>query len=199
MSIDIKNISIVILAGGQARRMSGENKGLLALGGRPLLQHVLDRLPAGISIVISANSDIERYKSFGHPVIKDELAGNLGPMNGIYSALHTMSSEWLLTVPCDTPNLPLDYVDRMISQDFDAKACVADDGHRIHNGCCLLHASVQADLLEHIEQQKLAMHGFLKSIAAQRVDFSDQADAFMNINTPEQLQQAELKQGKQDD
>ncbi|VAX01362.1 Molybdenum cofactor guanylyltransferase [hydrothermal vent metagenome] len=191
MSLDINEISIVILAGGQARRMDGQNKGLLPLAGRPMLQHVLDRLPREADIIISANADIERYQSFGYPIIEDVLVGDLGPMNGIYSALQATSSEWLLTAPCDIPNLPVDYLDRMISQKSDAKAYVADDGQRMHNGCCLLHASLTADLLAHIKQQKLAMHGFLKSIPAQRVDFSDQVDAFMNINTPQQLQQAE--------
>jgi len=172
--------------------MQGENKALLPLAGKPMLQHILARLPATLDILISANTDVERYRSFGHPVVTDVLAGDLGPMNGIYSALLATSSPWLLTVPCDTPNLPFDYVSRMADHKTDAKAYVANDGQRVQNGCCLLHSSVQSDLLIYIEQQKLAMHGFLQDIHAQHVDFSDQADAFMNINTPQQLQQAEL-------
>ena len=111
----------------------------------------------------------------------------------LQAALADAQSEWLLTVPCDVPNIPLDYLTRMANHAIEAKAYVADDGQRLHNGCCLLHTSLQADLLRHLEQQKLAMHRFLQSMNAQNVDFSDQADAFININTPQQLHQADLK------
>ena len=194
MAIDLDKISIVILAGGQASRMGGENKGLARLAGKPMVQHVLERLPTTANIIISANADIKRYEQFGYPVIPDALDGQLGPMNGIYSALLATQSEWLLTVPCDIPNLPMDYCTRMANQATDARAYVASDGQRLHNGCCLLHTSLQADLLQHLEQQKLAMHGFLQMINAQSIDFSDQTDAFANINTARQLEEEQLKQ-----
>ncbi len=194
MTIDVKKISIVILAGGLASRMGGQNKGLVQLAGQPLLQHVIQRLPNKTNILISANADIERYEQFGYPVVQDSLEGQLGPMNGIYSALVAAQSEWLLTVPCDIPNIPVDYLDRMACETSNSKASVASDGKRLHNGCCLLHASLQSELLWHLQHQKLAMHGFLQQVNAQAIDFSDQADAFMNINTLHQLQQADLKQ-----
>jgi len=192
MDIDINKISIVILAGGQASRMGGQNKGLALLAGKPMLQHVLERLPQAADIFISANADIERYEQFGYPVIADALAGQLGPMNGIYSALAAAKSEWLLTIPCDIPYIPLDYLSRMANQSSQAKAYVASDGQRWHHGCCLLHSSLQTELLRHLDQQKLAMHRFLKMMHAQSVDFSDQADGFMNINTTKELERAHL-------
>ncbi|MGD8925762.1 MAG: molybdenum cofactor guanylyltransferase MobA [Thioalkalispiraceae bacterium] len=187
------NIGIVVLAGGRAERMTGQNKGLIELAGKPLISHVLDKLRSGKpgatvkNIVISANSDLDRYQSLGYPVVEDSLSGQLGPLCGMYSAMNYLNTEWLLTVPCDVPLLPDDYLQRMLDHDGSAQAYVAFDGERQHSGCCLLHHSLQSDLLSHLEQQQLAVHRFLKEHHAQQIDFSDEAEEFANINTAEQL------------
>jgi len=173
--------------------MDGQNKGLIQLAGKPLIEHVLKRLDPEISArVISANQDLSEYQALGFPVVEDSLPGQLGPLCGMLSALQFLKKEWLLVVPCDVPLLPDDYVKRMIDHDATAKAYVAFDGSRQHSGCCLLHRSLQTDLLTHLEQRRLAVHRFLDDHQAQQVDFSDEAQAFTNINTPQQLE--ELKQ-----
>ena len=188
MPIKNEEISIVILAGGQGQRMSGQNKGLLPLMGKPMIAHVIQRLPTGVNTLISANADIDVYSQFGLAVIPDVIAEPLGPLNGIYSAFLQTTSEWLLTVPCDTPKIPNDYFSRM-TQATTAKAYVANDGQRAHNGCCRLHRSLLDKLLSHLEQRQLALHAFLQHVGVQGVDFSDQAEAFVNINTAQELQQ----------
>lgn len=191
--IEKKDIGIVILAGGKAQRMDGQNKGLIQLAGMSLIEHVIKRLDPEITErVISANEDLAHYQALGYPVIEDSLPGQPGPLCGMFSAMQFLKKEWLLVVPCDVPLLPNDYVKRMISHDASAKAYVAFDGTRQHSGCCLLHHSLQADLLAHLEQQRLAVHRFLEEHHAQQIDFSDEAQAFTNINTPQQLE--ELKQ-----
>jgi len=173
--------------------MSGQNKGLLSLHGKPMIQQVIAHLPDQVDIVISANADIEAYCALGYAVISDELPGQLGPLNGMYSALRQISSEWLLTVPCDTPNLPDDYFTRMMAQIYHAKAYVAHDGKQAHNGCCLLHRSLQNELLAHLQQHRLAVHAFLHNVHAQNVDFSDHIDGFINVNTANDLRQAQAR------
>lgn len=190
--LNINDIGLVVLSGGKSNRMDGRNKGLVPLNGKPLVKHVLKRLdPAIKNIAISANQDIKTYQEFGYPVIEDILPGQAGPLCGIYSAMRFFDKEWLLTVPCDVPKLPHDFVKRMIDHDGSAKAYVAFDGNRRHNGCCLLHHSLLNDLETELELQHLAIYSFLENHNAQQIDFSDEATGFTNINTPQQL--AELK------
>jgi len=193
--IDKSHIGIVVLAGGKAERMAGQNKGLIELAGKPMVAHVLEKLEPAITKVISANNDLNLYERLGYPVIKDCLPGQRGPLCGMYSAMQYLKTEWLLSVPCDVPCLPDDYTKRMTSHDGHAKAYVAFDGQRQHSGCCLLHHSLQADLLEHLERQQLAVHQFLKKHHAQQIDFSDESEGFININTPEQLKKLETEFG----
>lgn len=172
--------------------MQGQNKGLLLLAGQPMIQQVLQRLQPQIqNIVISANKNLDEYAQFNCPVISDEIAGFAGPLAGIYSVMVRMATDWLLTVPCDTPNIPADYVARMQRAGYDNPLCVAHDGIRQQPGFCLIHRSLQPDLLSAIHDKQLAVHRFLATYNANEVDFSDVSECFININTPEQLQQFE--------
>jgi molybdopterin-guanine dinucleotide biosynthesis protein A len=184
---DLK-LSAVILAGGRGRRMGMQNKGLLLLAQQPLVAHVITRLSSQISrIVISANDDLNTYRQFGLPVIPDRIAEYPGPLGGIYSVLQAEACEWLITVPCDTPQLPLDYVQRMCAVMEGHNAYVAHDGVRQQSGFCLLRRSVLPQLELMLQAKQFAVHRFLDAVDAHAVDFSDEAAAFININTPEDL------------
>lgn len=181
-------ISAVILAGGRGQRMGTQNKGLLSLAQKPLVAHVIARLAKQISrIVISANDDLDAYRQFGLPVIPDQLTNYPGPLGGIYSVMQSERSEWLITVPCDTPYLPLDYVERMCTAMNDHDAYVAHDGIRQQSGFCLLRHSLLPIIEQRIRANQFAVYRFLDAVAAQAVDFSDEAGAFVNINTPDDL------------
>lgn len=182
------SLSAVILAGGRGRRMNMQNKGLLALAGQALVAHVIARLSGQVSrIVISANDDLADYQQFGLPVIPDRIGEYPGPLGGIYSVMQSERCDWLITVPCDTPYLPLDYVQRMCAAMHGHSAYVAHDGVRLQSGFCLLQHSVLPQLEQALQARQFAVYRFLDAIDAQHVDFSDQASAFMNINTPEEL------------
>lgn len=184
----IPEISAVILAGGRGQRMGMQNKGLLLFAQRPLVAHVIDRLSRQITrIVISANDDLDAYREFGLPVIADRITDYPGPLGGIYSVMQTEQSDWLLTVPCDTPRLPLDYVQRMCAARDGHSAYVAHDGIRQQTAFCLLSHSLLPRLEQALQANRFAVYRFLNSVAAQQVDFSDEADAFVNINTPDDL------------
>ncbi len=187
MSIGTKDITAVILAGGQGRRMGGQDKGLIEINGRALVAILIDRLEQQISaILINANRNRDRYQAFGYPVVSDQLDDCQGPLAGFACAMNVVDTDFILTLPCDGPLLAADYVARFIaSQERSGAAiCVADDGERLQP----VHALIKIDLLSSLNafldsgDRKIdrwyAMHDFIKT------DFSDCADMFRNINTP---------------
>ena len=189
-----QTITAVILAGGAGRRMGGEDKGLLRLNGRPLIQHVLKRLASQCdTIVININRNREAYAEFGHPLLEDNLPGGLGPLAGLLTALEHGQSDYVISVPCDTPQLPQDLVARMLEslQESDAEVCTVDDGERLHPVILLVKRSVRANLRQYLESGGRKVHDCFYRMNHCTANFSDQPEAFMNINTPEQLRALE--------
>jgi len=183
-------ISGVILAGGQARRMGGQDKGLIHYQHRPLIEHVLQRLtPQVNSIAINANRNLEQYQSYGQPVFSDQLNGFQGPLAGISSALQNTATPYLLVVPCDSPHLPLDLATRLfdtLTQE-NADISIAFDGQRNQPLFMLLKQERLLSLENYLQQGGLAVYQWLKTEKVAISDFSDQAPAFRNINHPEEL------------
>ena len=109
-------ISAVILAGGKARRMGGQDKGLQILGKQSLIQHVIHRLQPQIhDISINANRSQTEYAKFGFPVFSDERPDFQGPLSGMLTALEKTKSDFILFTPCDTPFFPTNLLDRLQS------------------------------------------------------------------------------------
>ncbi len=108
----------VILAGGLARRMGGGDKGLLRLGGRPLLAHVIDRLaPQVAGLALNANGDADRFATFGLPVLPDSIDGYAGPLAGVLAGLDwaaAQGADAIVTAAADTPFFPCDLVPRLL-------------------------------------------------------------------------------------
>lgn len=170
--------------------MGGEDKGLLLLKGRPLIQHVLEHLtPQCDSVLININRNRDAYAKFGHPLIEDSLPGGLGPLAGLLTALEHSQDDYVISVPCDTPQLPLDLVSRMLEslQRNNADVCTVDDGERLHPVILLVKRSLRANLRQYLESGGRKVHDWFYSVAHCTADFSEQPEAFMNINTPEQL------------
>jgi molybdopterin-guanine dinucleotide biosynthesis protein A len=108
-----------ILAGGLARRMGGGDKGLIRLGGRLVLDHVLDRLEPQVNqIVLNANGDPSRFAGYGLPVVADSIEGFAGPLAGVLAGLDwahdNTDAQWVATAATDTPFFPADFVTRML-------------------------------------------------------------------------------------
>jgi molybdopterin-guanine dinucleotide biosynthesis protein A len=116
---ELQPILGVILAGGQARRMGGGDKGLKILGERPLIAHVIERLrPQVAGQLLNANGDPVRFAQLGLPVVADSIPDHPGPLAGIlagldWAAIHQPASRWIVTVPGDGPFLPSDLVTRL--------------------------------------------------------------------------------------
>jgi molybdenum cofactor guanylyltransferase len=187
MSIDRRDITAVILAGGQGRRMGGQDKGLIELDGKPLAGILIDQLERqGVNIVINANRNHEHYRKFGYPVISDQLADYQGPLAGFASAMAAVDSLYILTLPCDGPLLADDYVTRFIDAQTAAatRLVVAFDGERLQPVHALLAKSLLPDLIEFLDGGDRKIDRWYAQYDYARVDFSDCIDMFRNINTP---------------
>jgi len=184
------SVAGLILAGGRARRMETEDKGLMLLCGQPLVQHAIERLrPQVNALRISANRNLESYAAFGLPVISDESPDFLGPLAGIARALATTDSPWLATLPCDAPLAPLDLVSRLrvALQPRGGVAAVAFDGERLQPLFALLHRCVLPGLRAYLDGGGRSVRDWLESVDPIRVDFADIPAAFRNLNTPQDL------------
>lgn len=181
-------ITGIILAGGQASRMGGQDKGLMLLHGTPLYQHVLMRLSPQVDhLYINANRNISIYRQSGYPVFSDLPNQYAGPLAGILTALKTITSEWAIFAPCDVPHLPTDLVTRLWEGKQAHLAAYANDGERDHPTLLLMHRSLAPALEAYLERGDRKLMLFLAAMNAISVSFADQPLAFRNLNTPDDL------------
>jgi molybdopterin-guanine dinucleotide biosynthesis protein A len=183
-------VSSIILSGGLATRMGGIDKGLVTLQHKPLIQHVIDRItPQVDEILINANREIPHYQALGYPVMQDDVTGFIGPLAGFLLGLQHAQHPFLLTVPCDSPIIPVDLCTRLINALIAQKAEIAvarSDGHA-HPVFSLCQLSVLPSLQDYVQQGGRKVSAWQKSLRYTEVDFSDQADAFINVNTLAEL------------
>ncbi|KFZ35954.1 molybdopterin-guanine dinucleotide biosynthesis protein A [Shewanella mangrovi] len=187
-----QQLEAVILAGGMARRMGGEDKGLVDLLGKPMVAHVIERLtPQVQQLRINANRSQAQYASFGYEVFADQQAGYLGPLSGMSSAMATSTAELILTVPCDCPLIPLDLAERMLHAltAQNADLAVATDGEREQPVVLLLKRSLLPSMLTFLDSGRRRIDMWYADLQVARVSFADQPNAFVNVNTPEEKQQ----------
>jgi len=178
----------VILAGGQGRRMGGQDKGLVLFNGIPLYQHVLQRLRPQVDIVmISANRNLDRYQSGGFAVIPDTLPDYPGPLAGMLSGLLASETEWVVFCSCDTPFVPVDYVQRLWQHKEEALAVWARSSERDHPALALLHRSRAQPLADYLQRGERRLMQFLHEQGGHAVIVHEDEAAFRNVNTPEDL------------
>jgi molybdopterin-guanine dinucleotide biosynthesis protein A len=184
-------VSAIVLAGGQGRRMGGVDKGLVLLRGRPMVAWVLERLaPQTGEIVINANQNLEAYGAFGYRVVPDEIGGFAGPLAGLHAGLSAVTWELAVTAPCDSPFLPLDLVARLQAALGEHDLAVAKTGDQPHPVFSLVRRSVRAHLGAFLAGGGRKIDAWYASLKVVEVPFDDEADAFRNINTREELGQA---------
>lgn len=184
------NLSAVILAGGRGRRMNGQDKGLIPFKGKPLVQQVIDMASPYVSaVVVNANRNGQEYARLGYPVISDDLDGFQGPLAGFLAGLRHIETENALFLPCDTPLLRPLLIERLLLERTaqGAEIAVAHDGHRLQSVCAIVPKCLETSLKNFLEQgeRKIDRWYGLHQVAV--VDFSDQAEMFVNINTPDDL------------
>jgi len=183
-----RDITGVVLAGGQGRRMGGSDKGLVEIAGRPMIEHVLERLaPQVEQVLINANRNQERYARYGYPVIADSVGEFFGPLAGMATAMQNALTPWILTVPCDSPLLASNLARRMYDEisKQDAEIAVANDGERMHPVFTLLNRKLLNSVLAFLERGERKIDRWFAAHNTVVVDFSDCSEAFLNVNRPE--------------
>lgn len=170
--------------------MGSVDKGLREFRGRPLAAWAIERLaPQVDELFVSANRNAEIYAGFGHPVIGDVVAGYAGPLAGLHAALTHTARPLLATVPCDSPFLPADLVARLAAglDAAGATIAVARTGGRPHPVFCLCRRELLPGLADYLARGERRFETWFRAQAAVEVDFDDEADAFVNINTVDEL------------
>ena len=183
------SIGAVVLAGGRARRFGGQDKGLILLGGQPLVAWVIRRLRRQVdSLVLSANRNLPAYAALGR-VVADAIPGQPGPLAGIHAASGCLECEWVLTAPCDAPFLPLDLVGRLLTgaRQTSGEAVYAADDQGAHDSVMLVRRSILADIAVFLGEGGRRVQDRLARVHARPVLLRDEPHAFLNINTPEDL------------
>ncbi len=191
MKIQPWDITAVILAGGQGRRMGGQDKGLLDFNGRLMIEILIEALQnQALDIVINANRNQSKYQSYGYPVINDELKDFQGPLAGFASAMAVVKSDYILTLPCDSPMLADNFVERFIETHNreQTPVCVAHDGERLQPVYALIDTGLLDDLKRFLESGERKIDRWYAQYSYAIVDFSAEKTMFENINTPEDRQ-----------
>lgn len=207
MTISRNQITGVLLAGGQSRRMGGGDKGLREIAGRPMLRHVLERFASQVQrVVLNANGDPKRFAAFGLPVVADPVEGNVGPLAGVlagmrWSRSNTPEVTHIATVSTDAPLIPADLVERLAAalDEHEEKISLAkSDGH-LHPVIGLWPVALADDLESALNEGVRKVLHWTDRHGTLGVDFplvasrGREIDPFFNANTPEELDEvAEL-------
>ena len=193
----------VILAGGQGTRMGGADKGWVEFRGKPLVEHVIERLRAQTDhILIVANRNTERYAQLSAQVVADDISGFQGPLAGIHAALKSISTPWALIVPTDAPLFPLDLLQQLGEQvlgtisaaKFSSGTSHPDHPFLVHDGereqplFGLYPRSLVASLERSLLAGERRLMRWCQEQRAEWIDFSTQRDAFANMNSPTEIQ-----------
>ncbi len=195
------NITGLVLAGGAGSRMGGCAKGLQAFGTGTLLQAVLTRLQGQVGqIAINANTEQAAHAAYGYPVWPDQQSELLGPLAGLATGLAHCNTEFLLTVPCDSPFFPLDLASRMLAQmhsgEFDVvsvKTREADGRWQTHPVFCLLRPSLAPHVQAYLSAGGRKFADCWQDLRVAFVEYNE-GDAFRNLNTRQELLSAATEQ-----
>ena len=188
MLIPPRDVTGVVLCGGEGRRMGGVEKPLVPLHDRPLLAHVLDRLlPQVGHVLVSANRELDAYRALGHPVVSDDVPG-LGPLGGLATVARHVTTPWLFCCPGDAPRLGAGLVSRLAAALQDEVVAVyPNDGERKQYLFLLVRTSACRSLTTYLDGSARSVHGWLARVGARAADMRDIANSFTNVNTTDAL------------
>jgi len=184
-------VSCIILAGGKSARFDGHDKGLVKLGDKPLVSHVIDRVQAQLDdVVISANRNLAAYKRYTSLVIADNTSPYQGPLAGISAALPKCNHEWVLVVPCDMPFLPENLIAKLHDGIQNQDLSIAKVDNQLQ-----LALLMNKSLLESVRTALAnGENKFMHWVSSQHhavVEFSDR-HGFANINSVAELNNSAL-------
>ncbi len=199
-----REVTGVVIAGGRSARMAHREKALLDLGGKPMIERVIERLRPQVGrMVINANGDAARFAAFGLPVIADAIEDYAGPLAGLlagleWARLETPSARFLASVAADTPFIPGDLVARLLTalEEAGASCAIASSGGVRTPVIGVWSIALAEELAEALRRGVRAVHRFAEAEGSAVVEFSlvesggERVDPFFNVNTPEDLERA---------
>lgn len=170
--------------------MGGQDKGLILLNDKPLIEHVIERLkPQTERILINANRNLPIYQQYGE-VFGDQFANYPGPLGGIHAGLIHAPTDWVGFVPCDSPQINADLVARFCqAADEQCDILVAHNGEHQQPVFTLYHKRVLDKLSAFLQRGDRKIILLYQECNTQYVDFSDSPNCFVNLNTPQELAQ----------
>jgi molybdenum cofactor guanylyltransferase len=170
--------------------MGGQDKGLVAFRGRPLVEWVIAALaPQVAALTVNANRNQQAYEALGYPVIADRMEGFQGPLAGFASAMAAASTPWIVTVPCDGPFLAPDLVERLCAalEREEAEIAVATDGKRMQPVYALLPVALAPSLHTFLAAGERKIDLWYARHRVALADLSDQPESFTNINSEDDM------------
>ncbi|MDG1707823.1 MAG: molybdenum cofactor guanylyltransferase MobA [Emcibacteraceae bacterium] len=175
----------VILAGGMSRRMGGNDKFLETLDEDTIFNHIISRFSSQVEKLVINHNKSKQWEDI--EVVSDIILG-AGPLGGIHAVLNYAKEKGfdrIVTVPCDTPFIPMDYVSRLF--ECDKPLVIASSRNRIHPVLALWHISLLDKVANALEKGDLKLMNLIKGLDHEVVNWEDAPDPFFNINTPEDL------------
>ncbi len=186
----MKQVTGVILAGGLARRMNNQDKGLVHYNGKPMVHYAIETMTQiADTVLLNANRNKDKYAEFGHRVIADQKDTFEGPLAGILAAMQATKEQTLLVMPCDSPLLRPEHLNKLLNalDDTHSDIAVAFDGERLHPVFLALKPHLQDSLKDYLESGGRKIDRWLEQHNLVKVDFSEDKHIFLNINTLDEL------------
>lgn len=180
----------VILAGGLARRMGGQDKGLVDFKRKPLINYAIAAISKIADVtIINANRNIKQYQEYGFPVISD-LTGNFdGPLAGILAAMVYAKNGILLIMPCDMPFVKAQHIKKLLNAlvENDADVAVACDSNRLYPVFLAINTALKPSLQSYLGSGQRKVETWLEQQKLVKVDFNGETEIFININSMTEL------------
>jgi molybdopterin-guanine dinucleotide biosynthesis protein A len=195
MTIQTK-VTGVILAGGLARRMNNQDKGLINYKGRPMVSYAIAALAAvADQSIVNANRNQEHYQQFGLPVVADQTGNFDGPLAGVLAAMIYTDADILVVMPCDSPLIRAEHLQKLLATraEYDADVAVAFDGERLHPVFLAIKTSLKTSLQDYLDSGQRKIGRWLEQQKMVKADFSVEPEIFININTLTELSEFEAK------
>ena len=194
--INKSDITGVILSGGQARRMQGQDKGLVLLNNKPMIEYVIESLTSQVGqLFINANRNIDKYSTYGFDIISDELSDYQGPLAGMASSLDKVSTPYMITAPCDSPFIADNLVEKLMNalEKENAEISVAHNGERMQPVFCLMKKELLSSMNDFLTQGERKIDKWFNQHKLAIADCSDIPKTFDNLNTIEDIESIETE------
>ena len=196
--ISTNHITGLILAGGRAQRMGGIDKGLIALNKQPLIEIAIAKLVGQVGCMqINANRNLTQYATYGYPIVSDDTADFSGPLAGFAAGLRACKTEYLVTVPCDTPLFPSNLVERLGEKLLQEHCELVYASSQDATGkiwaqpvFCLMQTQVANSLQKFLNSGGRKIDRWFEQLSFATVVI-EHDKAFSNVNTPEELHRLE--------